>query len=132
MANRLITDIPSDIVSDGLQLWTDDIPMFGELLPSVKLLVRLPDSTKDKQYEIKYSMVSDEENHIIIFEGSISELKVSSKLEFDEMIIANKLNETIGSLFDINIRDIDIFVDAMSLIEQGIVNELLLKKVYFV
>ena len=57
MANRLITDIPSDIVSDGLQLWTDDIPMFGELLPSVKLLVRLPDSTKDKQYEIKYSMV---------------------------------------------------------------------------
>ena len=93
MANRLITDIPSDIVSDGLQLWTDDIPMFGELLPSVKLLVRLPDSTKDKQYEIKYSMVSDEENHTIIFEGSISELKVSSKLEFDEMIIANKLNE---------------------------------------
>ena len=83
MANRLITDIPSDIVSDGLQLWTDDIPMFGELLPSVKLLVRLPDSTKDKQYEIKYSMVSDEENHTIIFEGSISELKVSSKLEFD-------------------------------------------------
>ena len=131
MANRLITDIPSDIVSDGLQLWTDDIPMFGELLPSVKLLVRLPDSTKAKQYAIKYSMVSDEENHTIIFEGSISELKVSSKLEFDEMIIVNKLNETIGSLFDINIRDIDIFVDAMSSIKQDIVNELLFEKGIF-
>ena len=131
MANRLITDIPSDIVSDGLQLWTDDISMFGELLPSIELTLRLPNKKKDKQYEIQYSMTSNEEEHIIIFEGSISELKVSSKLEFDEMIIANKLNETIGSLFDINIRDIDIFVDAMSSIKQGIVNELLFEKGIF-
>lgn len=131
MANRLITDIPSDIVSDGLQLYTDDIAMFGELLPSVKLLVRLPNSTKDKQYEIKYSMVSDEENHTIIFEGSISKLKVSSKIEFDEIVVADKLNETIGSLFDMNIKDIDIFKDAVLSIKEDIVKKLLTEKGMF-